>query len=238
MAEKTDTSMLLALAELARALEENSEDSERSLLQSVTESALHLVPGTDHCGITLVEKGAINSVAPTDETAARVDAIQHDQAQGPCLDAAWADHVVRVPDYDSETRWPLFTSAVRSQTPVRSTLSFQLYRGDAAMGALNLYADTADVFDEEAEEVGLAVATHASLALFSARRDGQFASALASRDTIGQAKGIVMERFDVDAVQAWELMRKLSQDANIKVAELARKLIDADHPTKHRDLLN
>ncbi|MGJ0118664.1 GAF and ANTAR domain-containing protein [Williamsia sp. MIQD14] len=235
----TDTSTLLALAKLARTLHEQDDPAgEDALLRSITDSAVELVPGTEYCGITLVEKGELTSVAPTDDIAARVDAIQHEQGEGPCLDAAWANQIVRVDDYDTEGRWPTFVDAVRSQTPVRSTLSFQLYRGDATMGALNLYAHNANAFTDESEEVGLAVATHASLALFAARRDEQFASALASRDTIGQAKGIVMERFDVDAVQAWELMRKLSQDANIKVAELARKLIDADHPTKRRDLLN
>ncbi len=84
----------------------------------------------------------------------------------------------------------------------------------------------------EAEEIGLAVATHAALALFSARREVQFASALASRDTIGQAKGMIMERFSIDALQAWELLRKLSQDANVSVFDLARQLIEADHPTR------
>lgn len=237
--EMTDTSTLLALAQLARSLHEQDDPAgEDALLQSITDSAVALVPGTDHCGITLVDKGEFTSVAPTDDVAARVDAIQHERREGPCLDAAWADHIVRVPDYDTETRWPSFVSAVRTETPVRSTVAFQLYRGESTMGALNLYAHNANAFDAESEELGLAVATHAALAIFAARRDDQFASALASRDTIGQAKGIVMERFDVDAVQAWELMRKLSQDANIKVAELARKLIDADHPTKRRDLLN
>ena len=239
MNEMTDTSTLLAMARMARSLQEQDDPAgEDALLQSITTSAVELVPGTDYCGFTLVEKGELTSVAPTDDVAARVDAIQHEEGEGPCLEAAWANHMVRVDDYENESRWPSFIAAVRAQTPVRSTLAFQLYRGESTMGALNLYADNAHAFTDESEEIGLAVATHAALALFAARRDDQFASALASRDTIGQAKGIVMERFDVDAVQAWELMRKLSQDANIKVAELARKLIDADHPTKRRDLLN
>ncbi|GAA2060122.1 GAF and ANTAR domain-containing protein [Williamsia deligens] len=227
------------LTALARALHDRGEDlGEDALLPSVTQSALEYVDGADFVGITLVDGSTLTSVAPTDPVAARLDELQHELREGPCLEAAWADQKVLVEDLDTETRWPRFVRRVRDETAVRSILAYQLFRGESAMGALNIYATGAHAFSAEAQEVALAVATHASLALHTARRGDQFSSALASRDVIGQAKGIVMERFDVDAVRAWDLIRKLSQDTNIRVADVARQLVEADHPIRHRDLLN
>lgn len=227
------------LAALARELYEHGERSgEPTLLSSVTDSAVDYVHAADYAGITLVENGSLTSVAPTDPVAARLDELQHELRQGPCLEAAWADQKVLVDDLADDDRWPRFTRRVLDETPVRSVLAFQLYRGDTAMGALNLYASTPHAFSSDDQETALAVATHASLALHSTRRGDQFTSALASRDIIGQAKGIVMERFDVDAVAAWELIRKLSQDTNIRVADVARQLVEADHPARQRDLTN
>jgi GAF domain-containing protein len=227
------------LAALARELFEHGEHSDEStLLSSVTDSAVDYVDAADFAGITLVDKGKLTSVAPTDPMAARVDEFQHELRQGPCLEAAWADHKVLVDDIAADDRWPAFARRVLDETPVRSILAFQLYRGETAMGALNLYSSAPRAFSPEDQETALAVATHASLAMHTARRGEQFTSALASRDVIGQAKGIVMERFDVDAVAAWELIRKLSQDTNIRVSDVARQLVEADHPARRRDLTN
>lgn len=234
-----DTTTGARLAALARDLFEQGEDAdEETLLSSVTDSAVDVVEGADFAGITLVDKGHLTSVAPTDPIAARLDDLQHELREGPCLEAAWADHKVLVDDLESDDRWPAFVRRVLDDTPVRSILAFQLYRGETAMGALNLYASAPQAFSPETQETALALATHASIALHTARRGQQFSSALASRDIIGQAKGIVMEQFDVDAIAAWDLIRKLSQDSNIRVAEVAEQLVRADHPTKVRDLSN
>jgi len=81
-------------------------------------------------------------------------------------------------------------------------------------------------------ELGLIFATHTALTWNLLRRDEQFKSALASRDIIGQAKGMIMERFNIDAVQAFELLKRLSQNSNAPVAEIARRLVYADHPPR------
>ena len=222
------------MAAMARELAGTTPIDENDLLAAATASAVEQIPGAESCAITLVAKGGIETVAPTDPTAARIDRLQTSAGQGPCLQAAteWTSHVVRVEDYATETRWRTYIAAAVRDTDIRSTIAFQLYRSDNAMGALNVHSTEPRAFGPEAEEIGLAVATHAALALFSARREVQFASALASRDTIGQAKGMIMERFDIDALQAWELLRKLSQDANVAVIDLSHQLIEADHPVR------
>ena len=93
------------------------------------------------------------------------------------------------------------------------------------MGALNLFGTKPDVFTAENEAIGAMLATHAATALIADDERLQFQSALASRDIIGQAKGMIMERFDVDAVRAFELLRKLSQNSNTRLASVAEELV-------------
>ncbi len=95
----------------------------------------------------------------------------------------------------------------------------------ASASALNVYAEQPNVFDEASRSIGLVFAAHSSVAWNSARRDEQFKNALASRDMIGQAKGMIMERYGVDAVQAFELLRKLSQDSNVPLIKVATDLV-------------
>jgi AmiR/NasT family two-component response regulator len=96
------------------------------------------------------------------------------------------------------------------------------------MGALNFYAERKYAFDADAVEAGLIVATHAALAWNLLRRDEQFRSALATRDLIGQAKGMLMERFKIDAVQAFEVLKRLSQNSNTPLVDVARDIVTAD----------
>lgn len=218
-----------SLATTARELAERYSGDEHDLLQSTTASAVEQIPGASWAGITLITKRAVTSVAPTDPIAARADQLQQTAGDGPGVWAATqhGQHVARVDDYSAEDRWPDYITAAIADTPVRSTLAFSLYRSNTSMGALSVHSDQPRAFTQEAEEVGVAVATHAALALYATRQETQFASALASRDTIGQAKGMIMERFGIDALQAWHLIRQLSQDDNIPVHILAQQLIDA-----------
>lgn len=117
---------------------------------------------------------------------------------------------------------------------MRSIVSFRLFDDGNAMGALNFQAEKAGTFTDESVEVGLVFAAHTSMAWNSMRREQQFQSALASRDIIGQAKGILMERFDIDAVAAFEILRHLSQQSNKKLAEIAERLIALEHPPEKK----
>ena len=110
-----------------------------------------------------------------------------------------------------------------AETPIRSIMAFQLFIAGETMGALNVYAEQPHAFGQESRNIGLVFAAHSSVAWNSARRDEQFKRALASRDLIGQAKGMIMERYGVDAVQAFELLRKLSQDSNVPLIKVATR---------------
>lgn len=203
------------------------------VLEEVTEAAVKLLDGVDHAAITLVRRTSarrhpefLESTAATGTVPRLFDELQHEHGEGPCFDAIWSHQTVHIADVASECRWPRLMVAVRELTPIRSVLSIQLYIDGQELGALNMFSDNAGGIGEDAEfeEQAINLATHAAIALSSARRGEQFRSALASRDLIGQAKGVLMERFDVDAIAAFRMLRTLSQEMNMPVLELARRV--------------
>jgi hypothetical protein len=105
-------------------------------------------------------------------------------------------------------------------------LSLRLYvRGDT-LGALNLYASEPDAFTSDSEHIGALFAAHAAVAMSDAQRVQQLQIAADVRDLIGQAKGILMERYKLTAVQAFELLVRASQTTNTRLADIARHLAD------------
>lgn len=220
------------IAELARELRANDDSSE--VVDALTAHAALQIPGAEVAGITLTtERRHVETASTTDKVPAMLDDIQRRHGEGPCLSAAWDHHTIRVDDLAADDRWPAFVREALADTPVRSILSFQLFTVDRTMGALNVFASRPNAFSDEAEEVGYLLATHVALAWEFARRGEQFRSALASRDVIGQAKGIIMERFGVGAVRAFELLKRLSQESNTPLVDVARKVTVTieDQPT-------
>lgn len=225
------------LSRLARTLQSQQVmdlDSDRLLLE-VTETATQLLPKVAHGGVTLVvnrRRRTVESVAATGAIPRTLDRLQDELGEGPCLESIWNLYTVRVADYATETRWPAFVAALLAQTPVRSSLSIQLYTNENELGTLNLYSAEANVFTHDVEETALTLAAHAAIGLANARRGDELQSALASRDIIGQAKGILMERFNIPVGAAFTMLTKLSQELNIPLYEVARKLIFEEHPPK------
>jgi ANTAR domain-containing protein/GAF domain-containing protein len=196
----------------------------KDTLASVTAAAVDLIDGVDCADILLITDGEFHSASPTCEVAPAIDQAQRRTGQGPCMDAAGPDVIVRATDLADETRWPKFRVEALA-VGVRSVLSFQLFTHGPDRGALNLFGFGPCEFSTEMETAGAMLASHAAVALIAANKTRQFQSALASRDEIGQAKGMIMERFDVDALRAFDLLRRLSQDSNTPLYQIARDLI-------------
>ncbi|CAN5337541.1 GAF and ANTAR domain-containing protein [soil metagenome] len=196
-----------------------------AILASVTSSAVGIIDGVDWADILLITDGQFESLAPTGDLVRELDDLQRAFQQGPCLEAAVADAVIRSADLRDEPRWPRFAEAAVARG-VESVLSFQLYSHRAGRGALNLFGREAHTFSAEAEAIGAMLATHAANALVAADRQHQFDSALATRDVIGQAKGVLMERFGVDAVQAFDLLSTLSQNSNTPLRQIAAQVVE------------
>jgi GAF domain-containing protein len=224
------------LATLVDDLQRHPPPTDRGLSELV-DTAARNVPGAQYCGITLAGRDEVTTAASTHRFPELLDEIQQIHRQGPCLDAAWEHHTVHISDLAGEQRWPDYRRDAIEKTPIRSVLSFELFVNNGTLAALNFYSETPRVFTDESSELGLIFAAHTALAWRILLRDEQFRSALASRDIIGQAKGIIMERFGVDAVQAFNLLTRLSQESNTKLIEVAQRLVDSDHPTTSTEVL-
>jgi len=195
------------------------------ILATVTGAAVELIDGVDEADVLLITDGQFRSMSPTSPVTVALDAAQERLNQGPCLQAAVADAVICCSDLRDDARWPQF-AAVAVEAGVYSMMSYQLFTHDHGAGALNLFGRSARTFDVEAQAIGAMLATHAATALITVDKQTQFESALAVRDLVGQAKGIIMERFDVDAVRAFELLSKLSQNTNTPTRAIAEKVVN------------
>jgi GAF domain-containing protein len=201
-------------------------------LSELIESAACHVTGAQHVGITMADRSnGVSTVVASHRYAVLLDEIQDHHREGPCVSAVWQHATVRIDDLELDERWPHYRRDVLDQTPIRSVLAIELFADGQTTGALNFYAERPHAFTEESVELGLIFATHISLTWAVLRRQEQFRSALASRDLIGQAKGMIMERYRLDAVRAFELLKQLSQRSNIKLVEVAQGLIDAEFPS-------
>jgi transcriptional regulator with GAF, ATPase, and Fis domain len=210
------------MSDLARSLQ--AENDEEAILAHMVKAAIDLVPGAEEASISVVTgRKSVQSHAPSGELPRQVDALQADTGQGPCMDAVFKHRTVSVPDMASEDRWPQFAAGAAA-LGAASMLAFQLFVEGDNLGALNLYGRSAHAFDAESEEIGLLVAAHAAVAFAESRKMGQMNDALASRDLIGQAKGILMERYKITAAQAFILLGQSSSSTNTKLIRVAEHL--------------
>ena len=214
------------IAELVQDLYGRPDTDSDTVIAELAEHAAVEIPGAQYAGVTVTRNAKnIDTPAATHKWPILLDEIQQRHRQGPCLTAAWEEKTIHVADIETDERFPLYARDVVAQTPIRSVMAFQLFIAGETMGALNVYAEQAGAFGAATKTIGLIFAAHSSVAWNAARRDEQFQRALSSRDVIGQAKGMIMERYGVDAVQAFELLRKLSQDSNVPLIQVASDLI-------------
>jgi GAF domain-containing protein len=219
--------LAIRMADMARTLAR--ERTLDAVLAEVTAAAVELIPGVDTAGILLVKpRGSFESLAATSELPHQLDILQMTFDEGPCVQAAVADTIVRTDDFRTETRWPQYSPAV-VDIGVLSGMSFKLYTGDRTAGALNLFGFQPRQWEADDESVGSVLAAHAAAAIIATQQEQQLQAALMTRDHIGQAKGIIMERFGVDGLRAFEMLRQLSQEENIKLVELAGRVIHTRH---------
>lgn len=213
-----------SLARAARALA--SEDTVEHTLDKAVELAVEMIRGCDAAGVTLVRRGnALESPAYTDEMVARGDALQLELREGPCVDAVWEQQVVISGDLACETRWPSWAARVVAETGARSMMCVQLLTSETTLGALNMYAKSPNAFHQSDRYEAQALAAHVAVALVAAQRIENLYTALDSRTVIGQAEGILMERFDLSPQSAFEVLRRVSSHSNEKLHAVALELV-------------
>lgn len=219
--------LAVALSRIARSLEHTGDL--QATLEAIVCAAIGTVPGAQHASISEVKKRReVTTPVSTGELPRQVDQAQYDAGEGPCLDVLYTRQTVHVTDMATEQRWPGF-SRKASQLGVGSMLSVRLFVEGDELGALNLLNESPHAFDDDSEHVALLFASHAAVAIIGAERQEQFRCALVGRDVIGQAIGIVMERYDLTPERSFAVLARLSQDANRKLHDLAQELVETRH---------
>lgn len=212
-----------SFSRFARTVQQQA-DPEQTLVE-IVRAAVALIPGCDEGSISVVlGRREVTSHAPSGDLARVVDGLQGSCGDGPCLDAAYHHETVRVADLSTETRWPLFTQAAL-KAGAAGMLSIQLFVEGDNLGALNLFSRTPGAFDDESEHIGLMFAAHAAVAYATAQKHAALDRVVASRQLIGQAQGILMERHKLTVDQAFALLVRVSQHRNSKLRHVAESLV-------------
>jgi ANTAR domain/GAF domain len=213
------------LAAIARELV-NEPDMQQTL-QRIVELAAANLDREVYGSVSLVRhRRQVQTPASSDERATRADQLQHELGEGPCLDAIWEQDTFQIDDMTTEQRYPDWARRVAQETGIRSGLSLQLFTNADSLGALNLYCPQPRGFDPETRGEGLAFAAQAVVALRSAENEQHLRAAMASHKLIGQAQSVLMERFKVTAERAFTVLARASQDTNVKLRDVAQRLID------------
>ena len=208
-----------------------STQSVEQFLHEMAVMAARLVGGGLSCGMTMQPSGRPVTVACSDQVAARVDEVQYELDDGPCLHAMRDGGMVRIADIAEKARWPEFEAQAASHG-IRSCLALPLNADGKPVGALNLYARRASAFGTaEARRAGN-FAENASGALSLAMRLAshtalieQLRSSLTSRTVIDQALGIIMAREQCNQARAFAILRSASQNSNVKLRDIAAAVV-------------
>jgi hypothetical protein len=202
-------------------------ESVQETMEVIVAAAVEAVDGCDHASLSYRKGGALLSAASNDDIGIMLDGIQTGAQQGPCLDAIRMGEVTVSANLEADGRWPVYGPRAVEATGIVSGMAYPLRDAKRIVGALNLFADRPGAFggDVEQESVISVLAAHSLPALVAALDRENLSEALQRRDVIGQAKGLLMARSNIDADRAFEMLVSASQRTNIKLAEVARRLV-------------
>jgi GAF domain-containing protein len=194
--------------------------------------ARDVIASADYAAVTTLRDGKPETIATTDPMIEKIDQVQYDFDSGPCLDAFRTGGVYRIDDTEDEKRWCEFARAA-SAHGIHSTLSLPLMADGEGIGALNLYSREVEAFGpaQEAQarrfsEPAAVVVANAHIFWECRRLAENLEAAMGSRAVIEQAKGILMARQGIDADTAFDMLRRASQRENVKLRDVARRLVE------------
>ena len=218
-----DDRVVEASRRLAAALQPGDLDQ---TLGNITAAAIEVLPDVQWSSLTIKHAdGRLETVAPTHEVLLEVDAAQYDFQEGPCYDAAVDTVHVVAPDLATDERFPRY-APVALRAGIRAQAGIRLFDAQDSNGALNLYSDKVGAFADLGMLADL-FAHQSAVALEYARRVDQLEEAVRNRQLIGQAVGIVMERYQVDDARAFGFLARLSNQENVKLRLVAERLLAA-----------
>jgi GAF domain-containing protein len=226
------------LSAVVRSLQEAQGD--QLTLDLAVASASEVIAGCEVAGVSLVRSHGVVTLAATDDAARRADAWQVELGEGPAVNARRGGETVYSPDLGADASWQAWGARVADDLGLHSVVSYRLFTSRDTLGTLSLYSRRFDAFDDDDLQNGLALAAHIAMALAAQLRDEQMQTALVNRTVIGQAEGMLMERYGLTADRAFEVLRRISSDSNTKLHRVAEQLVASgalpDHLERHREV--
>ncbi|HJR90061.1 MAG TPA: GAF and ANTAR domain-containing protein [Aeromicrobium sp.] len=178
-----------------------------------------------YAGVMLVRGDKlVETAAATDALVSELDQFHVTCGEGPGLVSDSDRLTVRVADTRFDLRWEKWARCL-DERGIRSVLTARMTTGSSDMGTLNLFHSEPDAFDTDDEAIAAILARHAAVALAEARRAENLWLAIDARKLVGQAQGILMERFNLTPDQAFAVLLRYSQDKNIKLRAVAELLV-------------
>ncbi|MET1059619.1 MAG: GAF and ANTAR domain-containing protein [Nocardioides sp.] len=220
----TDSRVAEEFAQMAVSL--HDEPTLEQTVDRVLEFALKAV-GCSYAGIIFVHRETrVETFAATDPLVEHLDKVQFEVGEGPDIEIIEDHRGIIVHDTEADGRWPAWSRQV-ADAGVRSMLGTRLHTSESTIGSLNLYDVRPGAFTGEDRDVAHILARHAAVAMAATREQSNLWKAIDARQLIGQAQGILMERFSIDADQAFTVLRRYSQDRNLKLNVVAERLIQS-----------
>lgn len=221
MAASEDASLL---TRLVSELQDMTRESDT--VEAVLKQVLEVAPDADHASVTVRRRRhGHETLAASSSVAAQADRLQYELGEGPCVSAADESDWFRSGDVKEDERWPVWGREA-ARLGLSSMLCLSLSSRGEPAGALNLYSHRAGAFDDvEQRELALLYAAHVSGALTSVRTTQGLESALGTRHEIGMAQGVLIERFGLTPETSLGLLKRLSNEQNRKLRELAAEIV-------------
>jgi hypothetical protein len=223
--EKADPATVFAA--LAEIIYQGSDANE--MYAAICVAATLAIRGCDHASLLVRDNDRYITVGASDRLAQKIDELERRAGDGPCIDAIEEETPQIDTDLTTPSLWPKLASVLVAETPVRGAMGFRLLVDKRKGAALNLFSDTPNLFDAESAGRAAVLASFASVAINAVAKGEDAASlrrGLLSNREIGKAVGILMMLHELNEDEAFELLRRHSQALNIKLAEVARAVIE------------
>lgn len=225
--EPTTADPATVFSALAEIIYQGTEPSQ--IYAAICVAATLIVSGCDHASLLVRRDGRYVTVGATDSIAQRIDDMERTASDGPCVDAIEEGTPQIETDLTTPTHWPQLAARIVAETPVRGAMGLRILVDKRKTGALNLFSDRAGVFNTESAGQAIMLASFASVAI-NAVVQGEDVSTLRrgllSNREIGKAVGMLMLLYGVGEQEAFNILRRYSQDLNIKLADVARTVIE------------
>jgi transcriptional regulator with GAF, ATPase, and Fis domain len=205
----------------------------KEMYAAICVAATLMVPGCDHASLMIGRDGTCSTAAVSDGVAHKIDRLERALGGGPCLDAIEEQTAQIESDLTAGGRWAVLAARAVAETPVRGVMSIGLTVDRAKVGALNLFSDKPNAFDSTSVERAIVLAAFATVATNAAALGEDVAAlrrGLVSNRAIGKAVGMLMVSNDVSADDAFDILRRTSQDTNVKLADIAADFIQRRSP--------